>query len=143
MKENNNSTNDFYDISNPVYAYRDLVKMYRENVQVKGFDFDVDMFENLIDNFVPEENIPVILRCTKADLDRFCNVVYHMNYAETYKVLSGVTDMFMRKAIKGLAQEGNQTALKLASEHFMKLKEEEDNNNINITVVNDLNGDDK
>lgn len=129
---------EFYYAGIPVYAYRDLLKGFRQNVKVSGYWFDVDTFENLIDCFVPKENIPVILRCNGDELDKFCLIVYGMKFNETYKVLSGISDMFMRKSIKGHSDSGNPTAMKIAAEHFMDLREQNNKDAINITVYNDL-----
>lgn len=120
--------------------YAAFTKASRENFQPKGFHFDVDMFENLIDCWTSFDDIPVILQTTKADLDRFCKVVYNMNYRETYNILSGITDAFMRKTFKNLASSGNNTAMSIVSKHFMKLDDSQ-NNNVNITIVNDLKDD--
>lgn len=125
-----------------VPIYSDLLKANRKNVKLDGFDFDADTFENLIDNFVPFDNVPTILRTTKADLDVFCKALYGLNYVEAYKVLSGITDMYMRKVMKNLAASGNATAINIAAKHFMKLDDDAKNDAINIRIVNDLNGDD-
>lgn len=124
-----------------IKSYAEIVKHTRKNFQPKGFDFDVNTFENLIDNYVPEENIPVILRCNLGTLDKFCKIVYKMDFKQTYRFLMGITDMCMRKTIKGLAGLGNTTALKIAQEHFMKLKSDDGGSNVNITIVDDRNGD--
>lgn len=121
-----------------VESYAELLKRNRPNIKVDGFDFDVNTFENLIDYFVPKENIHVILRCTDADLDRFCAEVYKMDFAQTYRVLSGITDAYMRGAIKNLAVSGNATALGIAKEHFMHLRDEEQKSAISVKIVNDL-----
>ena len=121
-----------------VESYADLLKNNRSNMKVDGFDFDVNTFENLIDYFVPKDNIHVILQCTDADLDRFCAEVYHLNFAQTYRVLSGITDAYMRGAIKNLAISGNATALGIAKEHFMNLHDEQQKSAISVKIVNDL-----
>ena len=126
----------------PVYNYADLVKRNRPNAKVPGFNFDVDTFENLIDSFVPQDRIPIILSCGLTDLDKFCNKVYGMTFKETYTMLSGISDMWMRRAIVNLSHSGNSTALNIASKHFMGLSDEAKDANINITFVNDLEEDD-
>ncbi len=131
----------FYQTGAPVYAYRDLLKSSRKNAKIKGFWFDVNTFENLIDCYTPYDTIPLILRCSIGDLTKFCTYVYGMDYPETYKVLSGITDTFMRKTFKGLSQAGNPTAIKLVGEHFMGLKESQQAEAINITINNDLKND--
>jgi hypothetical protein len=109
----------------------------RRNFKLKGFDFDVDTFENLVDAFVEKETIPVILGCCHADLDRFCRAVYGVDYNTAYPRLLGIADMWMRKAVTNLATSGNATALGIASKHFMKLDDEKEKNAINITINND------
>lgn len=128
----------FYQTGAPVYAYQDLLKSSRKNVRVKGFWFDVNTFENLIDCYTPYDTIPLILRCSIGDLTKFCTAIYGFDYPMTYKILSGITDTFMRKTFKGLSQAGNPTAIKLVGEHFMGLKESQQTEAINITINNDL-----
>lgn len=132
------SKDEFYYTAAPVYSYRELLKSTRQNYKVKGYWFDVNTFENLIDCYTPKQMVPLILRCTEADLDRFCKVVYGMKYDDTYKILIGITDSFMRKSFKGLSQMGNPTAIKVVAEHFMDLKEQDQKDGINITIYNDL-----
>ena len=109
----------------------------RRNFKLKGFDFDVDTFENLVDSFVEKETIPVILGCRHADLDRFCRAVYGVDYNTAYPRLLGIADMWMRKAVTNLATSGNATALNIASKHFMKLDDDREKSAINITINND------
>jgi hypothetical protein len=109
----------------------------RRNFKLKGFDFDVDTFENLVDSFVEKETIPVILGCRHADLDRFCRAVYGVDYNTAYPRLLGIADMWMRKAVTNLATSGNATALGIASKHFMKLDDDREKSAINITINND------
>ena len=45
---------------------------------VQGFDFTRSDFEDLIDNFTPIDDIPVLLSVSKDDLDRFCFEVYNL-----------------------------------------------------------------
>ena len=114
----------------------------RRNIDTSKFPFDVDTFENLIDCFTPIELFPNLLRTDRATLDRFCNHVYHMNFCESYEFLLGVTEAFSRKTIKGLATVGNNTALKIMAEHFLKYNDSANNHNVNVTFLNDLQGDD-
>lgn len=122
----------------PVYNYADLLKKNRTNCKVDGFNFDVNTFENVIDAFVPEKNVPVILQCDYSTLDRFCEIVYGMKFKDAYRVLSGISDMFMRQAISSLARNGNNTALNIASKHFMGLTEDGNKEAVSITIINDL-----
>lgn len=134
--DNNKKINKF-----EVPIYTDLLDPKRKNAKVEGFSFDVDTFENLIDSFVPKENIPIILGVSWGDIERFCNKVYGLNFNETYNRLSGVTDYWCRKVFKNLAATGNQSAIKLVAEHFMGLASDNKNQGVNITIVNDLKGD--
>lgn len=121
-----------------VPIYNDLLDPNRKNTKIYGFDFDVDTFENLIDCFTPKENIPVILGVQRSKLDVFCNRAYGMNYDEVYVRLSGITDSWSRKVIKNLSASGNSTALNIMSKHFMGLSDDNKNQGVNITIVNDL-----
>ena len=109
----------------------------RRNFKLRGFDFDVDTFENLVDSFVEKETIPVILGCRHADLDRFCRAVYGVDYNTAYPRLLGIADMWMRKAVTNLATSGNATALNIALKHFMKLDDDREKSAINIMINND------
>lgn len=127
-----------------VPLYSNMLSANRKNIHVDGFDFDVDTFENLIDNYTPMENIITILsgicrkKITQANLDDFCYLVYGMDFKETYKFLSGITDMYMRKVFKNLAASGNTTAMSINAKYFMKLEDDSKNDTINIRIVNDL-----
>lgn len=126
-----------------VTNYAEFIKANRENIQPEGFDFDVDMFENLIDWWTPKEEMPVLLRTTRYQLDRFCQIVYKMDFDTTYTFLSGLTTAIMRKTFSNLAASGNTTALNLTAEHFMKLKSSQNDKAVNIRIVNDLKDDDE
>lgn len=127
-----------------VPLYSNMLSARRQNKQVEGFDFDVDTFENLIDCYTPYENIPLLLSGTSSkiynetDIDKFCKLVYNMDFKTTYKLLIGITDMQMRKVFKNLAACGNATAIAINAKHFMKLEDDKKNDAINIRIVNDL-----
>jgi hypothetical protein len=125
----------------PHYAYYTSAR--RENWQPEGFDFDVNMFENLIDCWTPMEDFPIILQCDNATLDNFCLVVYGKRFKDTYNFLLRVTNAMQRKAFKMMSNQGNAFSQSLVSKHFMGLKDEQDSNqNVRITIVNDLQEDD-
>lgn len=127
----------------PIYA--DLLKANRRNCHPEGFDYDADTFENLIDNYTPYDDVPKLLSIscghsvTISELDAFCKLLYGMTYKDTYQILIGITDMYMRKVIKNLGASGNATALAITAKHFMKLDDDAKNDAINIRIVNDLN----
>lgn len=125
-----------------VPVYDDLLDPKRKNTSIPGFDFDVDTFENLIDNFVPIQNIPLILGVHSGQLDKFCQRAYGMNFEETYNKLSGITDYWSRKVVKNLSASGNATALNIMSKHFMGLSDDNKNQGVNIVIVSDLEEDD-
>lgn len=125
-----------------VPIYDNLLDPHRKNTKIVGFDFDVDTFENLIDCFTPESNIPVILGVHTGQLDKFCERAYGMNYHEAYAKLSGITDSWSRKVIKNLSASGNSTALNIMAKHFMGLSDDNKNQGVNITIVSDLKEDD-
>lgn len=126
----------------PIESYQQFLKAGRQNLSVDDLPFTVDEFENLIDSWVPMENISTILGVSGADLDRFCNKVYNLNFVETYNKLSGISDAMMRKAFSNLAKNGNATAIATVAKHFMKL-EEDKQQNVCVTFVNDLKNDDE
>lgn len=119
------------------FNFKEALKGNRKNFQPEGFDFDVNTFEDLIETWTPIDVIPQILHCDWGCLEAFCRKVYNMNYKETYNILAGMSDALMRRAMKGLAQSGNQTALNIVAKHFMKLDEDK-TQNVNITILNDL-----
>lgn len=117
--------------------YAEFVKASRSNVSPPDFPFTIDMFENLIDCWTPQDQFPSILQTSFSVIDNFCRVVYHMDFNQTYSMLSGITDAFMRKTFKNLASSGNPSAISIVSKHFMKL-DDSNSNNLNVTFVNDL-----
>ena len=122
----------------PVYEYDELLDPNRKNVDIPGFKFNVDQFENVIAAFVPRESVSIILRSNEAELDQFCKIVYGMPFKESYAVLKGIADMFMRKSFSNLSKAGNSSAINIVGKHFMDLSEENKKDAINITIVNDL-----
>lgn len=103
--------------------------------KVKGFEFDTNTFEDLLDNFTPMEDVHTILGITEADLDVFCKRAYGMNYKETYNALMSRAMFYNRKAFNILAKKGNQTAMNIVAKNFMKLEEEQNNAGLKIEVV--------
>ena len=136
---NNNKQNSYFP---NVPIYDDLLDPKRKNAKIPGFHYDTDTFENLIDCFTPMKNIPVILNTRFSDLDMFCQIAYGMNFQDTYIRLSGITDAWSRKVIKNLSSSGNSTALNIMSKHFMGLSDDNKNQGVNITIVNDMKEDD-
>ncbi len=88
---------------------------------VNGFDFTRDDFENLIDNFTDQDSIMRILRVSHDDLDVFCNAIYNMNFKETYIVLYEKAQLYFRTAMISLSKAGNPSAIKVATEYYLKL----------------------
>lgn len=121
--------------------YADVLKVKRFPLppNIKGVTWDVNTFENLIDVWTPREDILLILDTNRDTLDRFCKAVYKHNFNDTYNILTGITDVFMRRALKNQATMGNASATSIVTKHFMGLKDDEDKNaNVNITFVSDL-----
>lgn len=118
--------------------YAEYLKNNRPNIQPPGFDFDVNTFENLIDAWTPMSEIPTLLRCDENTLNKFCKKIYKMPYRETYNMLLGVSQMFMRRVFNSLAKQGNATACNVVAKSFLKLDDDK-SQNVNVTFVNDLN----
>lgn len=118
-------------------SYLDLLRPNRKNRKIDGFDFDLDTFENLCSVWTPKNNFTLLLHCKASELDKFCMKAYNMNFSDAYNVLTGIADLWARRAINNLAQRGNNTALACVIKHFMKL-EENAAPQPNITIVNDL-----
>lgn len=124
----------------PHYAW--YTSSRRQNFQPEGFDFDVNMFENLIDCWTPMEDFPIILRCNNNTLDKFCLTVYGTPFKETYNFLLRVTNAMQRKAFKMMSNQGNAFSQSLVSKHFMGLRDDnQQESNLRITIVNDLQDD--
>lgn len=128
-----------------VFDYTVFLKNNRNPyARLPGLNFDVNMFENLIDAFVPVDELHILLNCSSFDLNRFCNVVYNMDLDHTYLYLSGISRFGMVRVLKGLYKTGNQSAIKAINENFLGIKQDSnDQNNVNITFVSDLGGDGK
>ena len=57
-----------------------------------------------------------------------------MDYKATFAYIAGFTNGCLRKAIVNLAKDGNSKALDIASEHFMKLGQDQAKANARITI---------
>lgn len=112
--------------------------LHRDNQSLEGFDFDMDMFENLIDNFTPMEDIPLLLNVSKANLDYFCMRLYGCNFSETYDILSRRALYYDRLAFNNLAKSGNTAAINVVAKYFMKLDEQDKAKALKIEVVNSI-----
>ncbi len=108
-----------------------------DNQSLDGFDFDRDTFEDLIECYTPQEQILSLLGISHYDMDRFCKKIYNMSYNEAYCFLLYKSDAHNRKAFNMLAKEGNQTAMKIVAEHFMKLGSI-DKSDVKVQFVNDV-----
>ncbi len=86
-----------------------------------GFNFTRNDFEDLIDNFTPFEDIPILLQVKHAELDDFCNHIYNMNYKQTYDNLLRRSEFYFRKSMMSLSKSGNPTAIKVSAEFYVGL----------------------
>ena len=107
------------------------------NETVPGFNFDKNDFEDLIDNFTPKDDIPILLGVTHPQLDIFCMSVYHMKFNDTYKMLLKRSELYYRKAMFNLSKSGNPTAIKIASEFYVGLGNVE-GSKPHITIINNM-----
>ena len=113
--------------------------LHRQPIVVDGFPDDFqETLEDLIDCFTPFDNILGIMKIQygfdRTNLDFFCKSVYQMDFKAAYGFLLNKSDMYMRKAITNLAKDGNTKALDIASEHFMKLGQDQAKANARITI---------
>lgn len=113
------------------------------NKKVPGFDFDQSMFEDLVDSLYPPENFHIIFQVSRTDLDRFCKAVYGLRFKETYEILHHASMAKWYETFGTLAGGGNNTALKIVSEHIMKLDQDQRKKEFKITVCADLPEDDE
>lgn len=88
---------------------------------VEGFNFNRNDFEDLIDNFTPLEDIPLLLGVSHADLDRFCYDIYNMDFKHTFESLLKRAELYYRKSMMMLSKAGNPSAIKVTSEHYVGL----------------------
>lgn len=108
-----------------------------ENTEVPDFDFDRDTLEDLIECYTPLEEILALLGVEHKEMDRFCFAVYNMNFKDAYFHLLYKSDAHNRKAFNMLAKQGNQTAMKIVAEHFMKIGKV-DQNEVKVQFVCDV-----
>lgn len=100
-----------------------------------GFNFNRNDFEDLIDDFTPKDDVPILLGVTHSELNKFCSYVYNMNYNQTYEVLLKRSQLYYRKAMMTLSKSGNPSAIKIASEFYVGLGKTMDDDS-RITIVN-------
>lgn len=103
-----------------------------------------EVFEDYIDNYGTYEGTFEYMKgyckanydldLDRRSLDYFCQKVYNMDYKATFAYLAGFTNGCLRKAIVNLAKDGNSKALDIASEHFMKLGQDQAKANARITI---------
>lgn len=116
--------------------YRAHLIKSQSDVSVEGFNFTKSEFEDLIDNFTPTNDIPILLGVSKKDLDKFCLSVYNSDFMTSYSALLAQSKLIRRKVIRKLADEGNNVALKQISEISGVGKES--SQDINITVLSNV-----
>ena len=114
---------------------RDATKNFSDTSR---FVFDQDMLENYVSYFTPKDNIHIVLGCTQTNLDEFCKACYGCGWDEAYLNLTGLADALARQAVQKLAFMGNQTALKILTEHMMKLDRDEQANTLRVQIVADV-----
>lgn len=107
------------------------------NQTAPGFSFTRNDFEDLIDNFTPFEDIPILLGVKHVELDEFCNHIYNMNYKDTYDNLLRRSEFYFRKSMFSLSKGGNPTAIKVAAEFYVGLGAVDKQEN-RITIVNSM-----
>lgn len=91
------------------------------NQTAPGFNFTRNDFEDLIDNFTPFDDIPLLLGVKHVELDSFCSYIYNMNFKDTYDNLLRRSNLYFRKSMMNLSKSGNPTAIKVAAEYYVGL----------------------
>ena len=112
--------------------------MNRQNQSLPGYSFDMEMFENLIDNFTPKDDIPLILEVSKGNLDKFCMKLYNCPFADCYDILSKRALYYDRMAFNNLAKSGNSAAINVVAKYFMKLDDDNNKKELRIQVVSNI-----
>lgn len=107
----------------------------RKNHTVEGFNFDQDMFENLIEYYTPKKDMADLLGVSEQKLDLFCMTIYGWNFSITYDKLSKRSQFLTRMALQNLGNSGNPAAIKVASETFWGLKTDAQSADLKIQVV--------
>ena len=111
----------------------------RKNIKLDDYDFDLNTFEDLIDNFTPIDDIPVILNCTVAELDRFCKTCYNgMSFREVYDYLFKRANYYNSKAFNKLSKAGNASCVGVVAKYFMKLDDEDRNKALKIQICGNI-----
>lgn len=125
----------------PVPEYKDFFGE-RKNYFFPEFGFDIDTFENLCADFCTEEDFPIILNCTIAQLDKFCMLVYRQDFHNTYNRLSIIAKQAMKRCYRNLAKSGNATAINTQNMYVNFNKDNNSGQPIQIVLdINKLKGD--
>ena len=102
-----------------------------------GFSFNRNDFEDLIDNFTPFDDIPILLGVSHAQLDVFCDYIYNMKFKDTYDTLLRRSHLYYRKAMMSLSKTGNPSAIKVATEFYVGLGSL-DKQDSHVTIINQM-----
>lgn len=89
------------------------------------FDLDIDLFENLIADFNPEDDVILCVGKDRKYLDNFCKTIYGMDFHQTFFKLSGISKALTRRVYNKLAKAGNPTAMNI-QQSYLKLAQEAD-----------------
>lgn len=108
------------------------------NAKPQGFDFDQSMFENMIDAQILPGTFKEVFNCTGADLDRFCQSVYNMNFIDAYRKLHEASVAEWKRTFGTLARNGSQTAMKIVAEDILKLNQENRKKEFRIQICSEL-----
>ena len=117
--------------------------LHRKPKKVEGYPDELqNVFEDLIDAFVPLENIRGIIEGDygiKGDqLDSFCKEVYGRSARDAYEYLHLKSDSYARKAVTQLALGGNKTAMSCLIDYFAGWSENKKNEGLKVTIVADV-----
>lgn len=113
--------------------------LHREPTVVPGYPADFqNTFEDLIDCFTPMDDIPPICEhaygVPRDKLEKFCNIVYGMNFKESFVFLHKMSLMYYRKALTNLAKVGNKTAMSTVTDYMAELSNTSRANSLKISI---------
>lgn len=112
---------------------------YLNDVQKKWCDsltFDIGNINHYIKSFARKDDIPKVLMVRAHDLDNYLMTVFHIGWDDYYLAARLHAKSELGYVMKDWAEQGNSTALKVAS-IMAGLEEEEARDRRHVTIVID------